>query len=69
MTFNSDVQEKINKLDKIPSNDFKNSRSKQNSRKVNDEISTRIISKATHIGQSVGNRTRSMVQTTCNLSV
>jgi tetrahydromethanopterin S-methyltransferase subunit B len=38
ITFMSDLQEKINKLDTRPSNDLKNSLSEENSRKVNDDV-------------------------------
>jgi hypothetical protein len=68
ITFNSDVQEKISKLDTRPSNQFKNSHNKHNSRKFNDNASIRTSSKASHMEQ-IGAKTKSKIQTTCNLSV
>jgi len=63
VTFKSDVQETLDKLDTRPSVLFpRNIESKQRSRKPNDDISTRTRSKAgPYIDQNVGNRTRSKV--------
>ena len=63
VTFKSDIQETLDKLDTRPSVLFpRNIESKQRSRKPNDDISTRTRSKAgPYIDQNVGNRTRSKV--------
>jgi hypothetical protein len=55
-TFNSDVQDEINKIGIRPGYDFKDYSSKQNPRKVNDDVLNRVRSKATHIEHSVGAR-------------
>jgi hypothetical protein len=63
VTFKSDVQETLEKLDTIPGAAILNyNQSKQRSRKPNDEVSNGTRSKTSNIDQNVGDRTRSKVQ-------
>jgi hypothetical protein len=56
------VQEIINKVDVMPSNDPRNSHSKQKTRKHNDDKARRARSKTGHLDQNVGDSTKSKLQ-------
>jgi len=63
VTFKSDVQESLEKLDSIPgATTLSDNQPKQRSRKPNDVVSNRTRSKTGNIDQNVGHRTRSKVQ-------
>jgi hypothetical protein len=53
----------------MPSNLPGNSHSKEKVRKQNNDVTHRTRSKTGHLGQNVGNRTRSKLQAICNSSV
>jgi hypothetical protein len=67
VTFKSDVQETLEKLDSIPGAKTRSdNQPKQRSRKPNDEVSNRTRSKIGNINQNVGDRTRSKVHAAYN---
>jgi hypothetical protein len=71
VSFKSEVQDSLIKLDIKTSADFRNSQSKDKSRAFNDNVSTRTRSKTDfgHLDHGVAVRTRSKPQNKCNLSV
>ena len=68
VSFKPDVQEMINKLDVMSCNVPRNSHSKQETRKQNDNVASRTRSKTGHLDQNVGDRTRAKLQAICNSS-
>jgi hypothetical protein len=71
VSFKSDVQDSLIKLDIKPIADFRYSQSKNKSREFHDIVSTRTRSKIdfSHLDHGVAVRTRSKSQNKCNLSV
>ena len=71
VSFKSDVQDSLIKLDIILSADFRHCHSKDKSRAFNDSVSTRTKSKTdfSHLDDGVAVRTRSKSQNKCNVSV
>jgi hypothetical protein len=61
VSFESDVQESLKLLDTKPSSTFvwKDSHHKHKSRRTNDDVSNRTMSKADYTEQHIGSRTRS----------
>jgi hypothetical protein len=70
VTFKSDLQETLHRLDSTPSAVItKDRQPKQRSRKTNDGISNRTRSKAGFIDQNIGTRTRSKAHDVCNENI
>jgi hypothetical protein len=69
VSFKSDVQESLKVLDTKPSFVWKDSHHKHKSRRTNDDVSNRTMSKADYTDQHIGSRTRSKMYNINNASV
>jgi hypothetical protein len=64
VSIKSDIQESLNLLDTKPSLVWKDSHHKHKSRKTNNDVSNRTMSKADYTNQHIGSRTWSKMHST-----